>query len=129
MTKARAKKAKRILAVEKQLRRIEDLKMYQLQRRLVQLEAEQVDIIEALNKDGALQGLFIDTMAKRLGALAEEANRVACERDEQARRVIARATEEKCAERLSERLDDQVRRLEQRKGLAELIERFTLRKP
>lgn len=121
MLKDRAKKMKRIAAAAAQLRRMEDVKLHQLRQRLAQLDADQRGLIEALN-GGQLQGMLTDAMARRLGPLAERATHVAEEWELQAKKVRERAAEEKCAGRLSERLDEQLRREEERKLLAELIE-------
>jgi hypothetical protein len=67
MIEQRANKVRRIQAVETQLRRMEELKLHGLQQRLHQLEADQRGVIEALNGDNPLQGLFVASMARRLG--------------------------------------------------------------
>ena len=78
---AQARKIHRILAVQQQLYRIEEWKLADLERTLERLEVSQREVIGALNEDDALQGLFIDAMARRLRSLGEEASRVGQERD------------------------------------------------
>lgn len=120
----RTRKAKRVLAVQQQLSRIEQEKLARLQRRLGELEAEQRELISALNADHALHGLFLDTMARRLGVIAEEMAVVAREKDMQSRRAIEQTTRAKLAQRLAERTEDEARRAEDRRELLEVIERF-----
>ncbi len=73
----RAKKARRLLNVLEQMHQIEERKKLELQRRYDELERSQVEVIGALNADDALHGMFIDTTAKFLKSLAQEAQRVA----------------------------------------------------
>jgi hypothetical protein len=87
MAQHRAARAQRILDVQKQLYQIEEWKLAQLQHRLADLEREQHELIGALNTDAALQGLFIDAMARRLRSLADAAARFERDRAAQALRV------------------------------------------
>src|SRR5439155_15252185 len=122
---AQARKIHRILAVQQQLYRIEEWKLADLQRALEQLAASERGVIGALNEDDALQGLFIDAMARRLRSLAEEASRVGQEKDAQAARLLEHAARKICAERLAEAVDRQVVRATDKKLLLDTIERFT----
>ena len=119
----RAQKAHRILDVQRQMHRIEEWRMSDLRRRLDELEAEQRSVIGALNDDDALQGLFIDTMARRLRALAEEATRVGRERDAQAARLAEHAGRVACAERLCAGLDLEDARAAEKTQLLDSIDR------
>ena len=94
--------------VQQQLYRIEEWKLADLERSLERLEASQRDVIGALNEDDALQGLFIDAMARRLRSLGEEASRVGQQRDEQSARLLEHGARKVCAERLAEAVDRQV---------------------
>jgi hypothetical protein len=82
---AQARKVHRILAVQQQLYRIEEWKLADLERTLERLEVSQREVIGALNEDDALQGLFLDAMARRLRSLGEEASRVGQQREQSAR--------------------------------------------
>jgi len=119
----RAQKAHRVLDVQRQLHRIEEWRMSDLQRRLDELEGEQQSLIRALNDDAALQGLFIDTMARRLRSLAEETTRVGRERDAQAARLAEHAARVACAERLCATLDWEAVRAGEKARLLDSIER------
>ena len=120
---SQARKIHRILGVQQQLFRIEEWKLADLERTLEQVGASERELIRALNEDDALQGLFIDALARRLRALAEEASRVGQDRDVQSARLIEHAARKICAERLAEAVDRQVLRATDKKELIDTIER------
>lgn len=124
----RAKKARRLLNVLEQLHQIEERKKLELQRRHDELERSQVEIINALNADDALHGMFIDTTAKFLKSLAHEAQRVAEARELQSEKLRERATKMKTAERLKDSLEQIVARRGGEKELQDVIERYTGRR-
>ena len=121
---AQARKIHRILDVQQQLYRIEEWKLADLERTLERLEASQQDVIRALNEDDALQGLFIDAMARRLRSLGEEASRVGQDKDAQSARLLEHGARKVCAERLAEAVDRQVVRAADKTQLLDIIERF-----
>jgi hypothetical protein len=121
---AQARKIHRILAVQQQLYRIEEWKLADLERTLERLEVSQREVIGALNEDDALQGLFLDAMARRLRSLGEEASRVGQQRDEQSARLLEHGARKVCAERLAETLDRQLARAADKTQLLDVIERF-----
>lgn len=121
--KKRAKKVERMLDVLKHIHRIEELKKVELQRKLAELEQSQHEVIHALNTEDALHGLFIDTTAKFLRSLAKEAQHVAAAKDVQSQRILENASKMKHAERLSEQLQRETRRVETETQLHETIER------
>jgi uncharacterized coiled-coil protein SlyX len=122
---AHARKVHRILAVQQQLHRIEQWRLADLRGRLEQLAAAQEDLIAALNEDDALQGLFIDSMARRLQSLSEEASTTGKEKDAQSARLLDQAGRLVCAERLVEAADVTELRSNEKKDLFETIERLT----
>ena len=119
----RAHKVHRMLAVQRQLHRIEEWKLADLERALERLEASQRELIGALNEDDALQGLFIDAMARRLRSLSEEASRVGQERQAQSARMLEHAARKVCAERLAEAVDLELARATDKKELLDIVER------
>ena len=118
-----ARKIHRILSVQQQLYRIEEWKLADLERTLEQVGASERDLIRALNEDDALQGLFIDALARRLRALAEQAAKVGEERVAQSARLLEHAARKICAERLAETVDQQAARATDKKELLDTIER------
>ena len=124
----RAKKARRLLNVLEQLHQIEERKKLELQRRYDELERSQIEVIGALNADDALHGLFVDTTAKFLKSLAQEAQRVAQARELQSEKLRERATKMKTAERLKDSLEQIEARRGGEKELQDVIERYTGRR-
>jgi hypothetical protein len=125
----RARRSRRVLAAQQQLHRIEQWKLAQLQARLAGLETEQVELIGALNGTHALHGLFIDTMARRLTSLAEEASRVTSEKDAQSLELAVHAVRVRLAERLAQAIAQEVRHEQERKQLLDIVEQFVGRRP
>jgi len=117
-----------MLAAQQQLHRIEQWKMADLQRRLGDLEVSQLELISALNDTNALHGLFIDTMARRLSSLAEEAERVAREKNSQSLKLTDHAARVRIAERLAEAIALEVQREDERKELLDIVEQVLNRK-
>lgn len=124
MEEQRARRAKRIHQVLTQLHLIEEQRKLALQRRQDELERSQQEIINALNTEDALYGLFIDTTARFLRNLAYEAQKVAEEREIQSRKVLERATKMKTVERLRETLEVSVGRIREANELREVVERY-----
>jgi hypothetical protein len=127
--RARAAKSKRILAAQQQLLRIEQWKMAELQRRLAELTSAQLELIAALNDSSALHGLFIDTTARRLSSLAEEAERVARTKNVQSLKVNEHEGRVRVSARLERSVGQELERELERKELLEVIEQFLARKP
>ena len=98
----RARKVQRMLAVQQQLTRIEEWKLADLERTLEHLEATQTELIGALNDHDALQGLFLDALARRLRATSDAAARVGQEKEAQSATLLEHAVRKACAERLAE---------------------------
>ena len=118
----RAGRARRLLALQEQLHRIEQWKLLALQRRATELDGERRALIEALNGSDALQGLFLDATARRLTSIAREADKIAREEAEQAARVGARAVQVACAERLSEVAERDAARDAEKRALGDIID-------
>lgn len=115
-------RARRILALQEQLHRIERWKLLDLQRRSADLEAQRQDLIAALNDDDALQGLFIDARARRLTSIARQVEDAERQQQEQAVRVEEQATRVACADRLSSKAEVEQQRASERRALLEIIE-------
>lgn len=120
----RAAKAKRILAAQQKLHRMEQWKLAELQQQLAALKAAQVDLIGALNGENALHGLFIDTTARRLGLLAGEEQHVARASHEQAMRTKEHAVRERVSERFAHATAQDLERELERKELLEIIDQL-----
>jgi hypothetical protein len=113
---------RRVLEAFQQLHRIEQWKMADLERRLADLERMQMDLISALNDTNALHGLFIDATARRLSSTAEEAERVAREKEIQALKLKEHATRVKITERLTRARELEAMREKEAKDLMDVVE-------
>lgn len=121
-----AKSAARILSVQGQMRKIEEAKLGELQRKLQSLRDEQVSLIAAMNDDGALQSLFLDTMATRMRSLVEQEKTVEQKVNVQALAVLQEAGKEKAAERIARRRAIEEQAKQAQKQLDEVLEVFLL---
>jgi len=120
----RIERARRLLKVLEQLHRIEEQKKIELERRHAELERSQEDVIDALNTDDALHGMFIDNSVRRLRSLALEARRVGEAHNAQAQRLLDRAAKLKTAERLKTTLEQDTGRIRKENELREVIDRY-----
>jgi len=118
------RKVYRMLAVQQQLHRIEEWRLAELRARLEELTSDQKALIAALNEDDALQGLFIDSMARRLRSLFEAASATSKDTQLQAVKLLEQASRLICAERLARSADLQDQRASEKRDLAEAIERL-----
>lgn len=100
--------------------------MADLQRTLAELESTQAEIIGALNEDHALQGLFIDTMARRLRALAEEALQTGREKDAEQLRSLEQGMKLARAERLTAAVDRAEQHSEAKQTLLDTLEHHVI---
>jgi hypothetical protein len=125
----RIDKAKRIVAVQKQLQRIEDWKMVELQRRLTELEASQEATIRAMSEEDIIQGELVELAVRRLRSLVRETGEVTVEKEAQATRVLDQTSKLKLAERLQGAAAREDARVTGQKQLADIIEGFLSRKP
>lgn len=119
-----AKSAARILAVQGQMRKIEEAKLGELQRKLQWLKDEQLGLIAAMNDDGALQNLFLDTMARRMKSLVEQEKGVEQQVNIQKLAVLKEAGKEKAGERLAQRRAAEEQAKQTQKQLDEVMEVF-----
>jgi hypothetical protein len=129
MKQKQFEKARRILAAEQQRHRVEQWKLVDLERRLADLDAMQVQLIGALNDTNALHGLFIDATARRLSTIAEEAGRIGRERDAQALVLKEHATRVKVCERLMLEYRREFEQEKEGKELLDIVEQYVGRKP
>ncbi len=124
----RAAKARRILTARQQLHRIVQWKLAELQRELADLTSAQLEIISALNDNDALHGLFIDATARRLGTLAEAAERVTRKATDQSVRTTEHAVRVRASERLERAVAQELERELEGKELLDIIEQYLANK-
>ena len=102
----RLKKVERIMSVQAKLHRLAEAKLAALDREQDAVDKDSASLVDALNRDDPLHGIFVEAMAKRLKALAREADRLKHEQAAQSRRL----TEAGLLLRRTERMTDKVRR-------------------
>jgi hypothetical protein len=119
----RLKSAGRILAVQRQLQRMEERKLADVQQQQAGVETDRREILQSLNDREVLHGLFVFAMAKRLRKLDEEAARLEIEKSVTSRRLMEQARRRKRAEALHEAVSDAWRLEEDRRELLSVIDR------
>lgn len=122
MDRRRLKKIERILAVQERLHEIAEWRLARTTQEQSELRASEVALVSALNEDDALQGLFVDAMAKRLKKLAIEAERLEQRRAEEARILFEEGLRLKRTERMTGRLRREYREGVGKRGFADLID-------
>jgi hypothetical protein len=123
----RERKIRRILHLQRQLHRLSQWRLSELQGQEAAIQDKQRDLIGALNGDGRLQGLFVDAMAKRLSSLAGEEARVAVLKKVQNEDVWAHARRVRQSERQVDAATLERRRGTEKKELDEIVERIVTR--
>jgi hypothetical protein len=119
-----AERAGRILTVMRKLHRVEELKKTELQRQLSELRRSEEDILNALDREDAFHGLFLDNTTRFLRSLANEADRVSQAQQRQSKKILERAGKVKQAEKLHDTLSKRRQRVESDKHLADVVERY-----
>lgn len=122
--KSRLQKIQRLQQVQRQIHQIAEWKLASLTRRSAEIDEEQVELIKALNEDDAFHGLFVDSMARRLTRLANEADNVERAQEAQRQRVLKEARRLKTTERLTGTLDREVQRDNEKRVFQSLLETF-----
>jgi hypothetical protein len=123
----RLRKIERVLAVQQQLHRLAEWRMAGLDRERRELAESEARLVAALNHDDQLQGVFVDAMARRLAAIARDAERVNRAREVQGRRLREEGMKLKMVERMNDRVRRQYREAFARRGFSDLLE--TLARP
>jgi hypothetical protein len=120
--KKRLESMERVLAVQRQLRQLAEAKLTELQRREAALEASRHELVEALNGDTMLHGLFIDAMARRVRSVSTEIADLERAKEAQTKRLLEQTGRQKRAERVASSLDREYRAHLEKRDLAELID-------
>jgi hypothetical protein len=118
----RLRKAVRLLNVQEQLHKIAEWKLASLQRQSTDLQNAQEVLIETLNNDEMLHGLFVESRAKRLQTLAGEESQVKQAQETQSKVALEKAKQVKRTERMLETLTLEHRRAEEKKDYLALLD-------
>ena len=122
--KKRLDSMERILDVQRQLRRIAEAKLGELERREARLQATRHQLVDALNGDNPLHGLFVDAMARRVKSVSREINSLGRAKEAQSKRLLEQTGKMKRAERAAASLDREYQAALEKRDLAELIDRM-----
>jgi len=121
----RLTKAKRLLKLQEQLHEIEKWKLAGLRKKRGELREAQASLIQTLNDDEALYGLFVDARARRLQQLAsQEAHNKQLE-EQQSEVALDRAKKVKRIERAVSRLKVDDRRAVEKADYMQLLDILT----
>ena len=120
----RLDKAIRLLSVQEQLHKMAEWKSAALQRQAAELQRAQATLIQTLNDDDTLHGLFVDARSRRLQALAGEEAQVKEAQEAQAKVVFDKAMQVKRTERMVTSLTAEHRRAQEKKDYLLLLDRL-----
>lgn len=121
----RHQKLERILAVQQQLHKMAELKLIDLHRQASALKEAQDTLVQAMNDHDALHGMFVDVMARRLQALAEQASRVDSTKATQKEITFERALQAKRTEKMVSNLQDEIHKVEEKRDLLAILDSFS----
>lgn len=122
MWRQRLQKAERLHKVQEQLHRIAEWKLAELQRQITGLQEAQETLIQTLNNDDVLHGLFVESAARRLSNLAKDEERLRQAAKVQTRVVCDRAMQAKRIERFNEVLSVEGRRAAEKENYLQLLD-------
>ncbi len=123
----RPDRLRRIMDVQRRLHQLAESRVAHLDREKAGLMAGRQRLIEALNEDKALQGLFVEAMARRLAALARHTDRVNRERDAATARMQEAALRLKRAERMTDKAARAGERDAWKRGFDDLVDQIARR--
>ncbi|HLH10389.1 MAG TPA: hypothetical protein VKV77_00760 [Methylovirgula sp.] len=119
---------RRILAVQRDLRRIAELRLAALNTQLQTVQANEERLVSYLDEDHVFTPAYTKTITDRLRALGRARKRFEQERDEEAERLLQSMRRVHQTERLLEEVAEDWRRLKERRELDEAIEAETNRR-
>ncbi len=123
-TARRASRSRNILAVQRQLQRVEEQRLAEIKRRANSLAELETELIELLNTEDTMRGLLTFTGVRRLSMVQSEMARVEENKQVQSERLITQTSRMKLAEKLNAEAEADVRKERDQQDLSEAIERF-----
>jgi hypothetical protein len=123
MIAARKRKAQRLLDVQQDLQRLEEMRVAGLKSRQNEIAVAREELAVTLNGDESLREIALPMIVKRLKLLGEESVRVDTEIHRRSQMLLALAGRTKQAERLLRALEQQHERAMSDKELLDMIER------
>ncbi len=123
MTKERLNKARRLLQVQTDLKRLEEARIAGLQSRKLEIETLQSELVGALNADEGPPALLIAAVVARLKKLGEETALIAQELEWRTQALREHTGRTKHAERRVRGYEQQHEKGQAQKELLDIIER------
>jgi len=120
--KDRLAKLARIVEVKEHQRRSAEWRLGRLRREESAVIEDQRTLIAALNEDQPLHGLFVETMAKHLGALSQRLDTLRQTQARESAELQTRTGQLRQAERLLEDTSRRQARVDEWKELSEVID-------
>lgn len=122
----RLARAKRLVSVQEQMRRLAERDLAATRRDIVQTEADRAALLQTLAGE-TMQGLFLDAAASHLRRIAERATALGAKAATQEDVARARGLAEKRVERWADGLSREVREDEGRREALEQLDILTAR--
>jgi hypothetical protein len=120
--KKRLESMERVVDVQRQLRRMAEVKLAELERRAAALAASRHDLVNALNGDNELHGLFTEAMARRVRSVSTELAELERVKEAQSKRLLDQTSRLKRAERVASSLEKEYEVELEKRNLADLID-------
>ena len=120
--KKRLESMERVVDVQRQLRRMAEVKLAELERRAAALSASRHELVNALNGDNELHGLFTGAMARRVRSVSAELAELERVKDAQSKRLLDQTGRLKRAERVVSSLEKEYEAELEKRNLADLID-------
>jgi hypothetical protein len=124
MIETRLKRARRLLRVQEDLKRLEETRVAVLQQRQSEIASEQENLVSTLSRDEGPQAFLTATIVRRLKRLGEEATRNGAELEQRTDEMKKHAGRAKWAQRRLEDYEQQATRARAKTELVNLIERI-----
>jgi hypothetical protein len=118
----------RILAVQRDIRRIAELKLASLKSRHKAAQANEERLVSYLDEEHVLTPHYAKTITDKLRAVGKVKRRLEQERDEEAQALLQCMRRTRQTERILDEVAEQYRRLEERRELDAAIGAETNRK-
>lgn len=120
----RLRTLQRIQTVQKQRHRMEEWRMLELARKEQGMRETQEAMLDALNADHPLHGLFLAGLGRRVGTLSREIEEVAARRQSQAGKTLEQARRLKVAEKFVRGARILCEEEERRESFYDYLDRF-----
>jgi DNA repair exonuclease SbcCD ATPase subunit len=123
MIKQRLNKARRVLEVQQDLQRLEEVRVAGLRSRQAEIAASREELVATLSNEAMPRQLLLDAIVRRLKSLSEEEVKVAKELERRSELLRQHASRAKCAERRSRDYEQQDAKARADKELQEVVDR------